>query len=256
MSNGVHSYEITVEDEDDNRASVSGKFFLDIPRSSGKLSDANSNSPNGSLQGTIAPFKEKVFNLPHSLTLRFPENSFAKDIHVDARVLSPTSFEIQSENETLRKKVELTWKVNDPALRLYRRLKRRWSYVECRNDGGFLTARISRGTGEFALLRDKTPPILGKIEFSRRNPFYRSVAPKDFRRVFVYFKVSDRLSGVNTDNILLKIGKERHFCEYDVDKHAAVCQVDLNLLRNEKKVEVIVSDNAGNERRVESRTRL
>lgn len=256
VSNGVHSYEITIEDEDDNRASVSGKFVLDIPRSSGKSSEANSDFPNGSLREKIAPFKEKVFNLSPSLTLRFPENSFAKDIHVDARLLSPTSFEIQSKNETLRKKVELTWKVNDPALRLYGKLKRRWSYVECRNDGGFLTARIGYRTGEFALLHDETPPIVGKIGFSRKNPFYESVAPKDFKRVFVYFKVSDRLSGVDTDNILLKIGKEKHFCEYDVDKHAAICQVDLNQLRNEKKVEVIVSDNAGNERRVESRTRL
>jgi hypothetical protein len=247
--NGIHSYEIFIEDENGNRASVSGKFVLDVTQPPNKSSDSNS-------ELAVAPFKEKVFNLSPSLTLRFPENSFARDIDVEARLLSPTSFEIESENEMLRKKVELTWKVKDPALRLFRKLRRRWSYVECYNDGSFLRAKIGYRTGEYALLRDETPPVVGKIRFSKRNPFYRSVAPEDFKRVFVYFKVSDRLSGINTDDILLIIGKQKYLCEYDVDKHAAVCQVGLDQLRSEKKVQVIVSDNAGNERRVVSRTKL
>ena len=247
--NGNHSYEISIEDEDGHRASVSGKFVLDIPRPSDKSLDSNSDL-------SITPYKEKIFNLSPSLTIRFPANSFARNIDVEARLLSPTSFEIESENEMLRSKAELTWKVKDPALRLYRKLKRRWSYVDCYNDGSFLRAKIGYRTGVFALLRDKTPPVVGKVRFSKRNPFYRSVAPKDIKRVFVYFKVSDRLSGVNTDDILLNVGKQKYLCEYDVDKHAAVCQVDLDQLRSEKKVSVIVSDNAGNERRVVSRTRL
>ncbi|HUI31345.1 MAG TPA: M23 family metallopeptidase [Candidatus Acidoferrales bacterium] len=247
--NGTHSYEISIEDEDGNGASASGKFVLNLPRSSNSSSDATAGL-------SISPFKEKVFNLSPSLTLRFPENSFAKEIDIDARLLSQNSLEIESENEMLRKKVELTWRVNDPTLRLYRRLRRRWSYIECSNDGSFLRAKIGYRTGVFALLHDEMPPIVGKIRFSNKNPFYRSAAPKDFKRDFVYFKVSDRLSGVNTDNIFLKVGDEKLFCEYDSKKHSAVCQVDADKLRDERKVEIIVSDNAGNERRVVSRIRF
>ncbi len=249
ISNGVHSYEISIQDEDGNHASVNGKFILDIPRSSNKSSASDADP-------ALTTFKEKVLNLSPSLTLRFPENSFVRNVDVDARLLSPTSFKIESGNEALRKKVELTWKITDPSLRLFRKLKRRWSYIECTNDGNFVTAKIGYRTGEFALLRDKTPPFVGKIRFSRQNPFYRSVGKKDFNRVFVYFKVSDLLSGINTDNILLKVGDEKFLCEYDVDKHAAICQVNAAELRGRKKVEVVVCDNAGNEKSVVSRTKF
>jgi murein DD-endopeptidase MepM/ murein hydrolase activator NlpD len=249
FSNGTHTYEISVEDENGNHASVTGKFVLSISRSTEKSSLRDSDL-------AIQPFKEKVFNLSPSLTLRFPENCFARDIDVEAKLLSPTSFEVESENEMLRKKVELTWKVSDSSLRLYGRLRARWSYVACRNDGSFLTAKLGYRTGVFALLSDETPPAVGKIKFSRQNPFYRTVAPKDSKQVFVYFKVSDRMSGVNTDDILLRVGTQEYFCEYDVDKHAAVCLVDVGQLRSHKKVEVIVSDNAGNERKVVSKIKI
>ncbi len=249
FSKGVHTYEISVEDEDGNRAAVSGKFTLDVSHSLGKSSGADSVL-------TIQPFKEKIFNLSPSLTLRFPENSFARNIGVQARLLSPASFEVRSGNEMLRKKAELTWKVNDPSLQLFRRSRTRWSYVASSNDGRFLTAKIGFGTGVFALLRDKTPPTVGRIRFSRRNPFYRSVAPRDFKQVFVYFKVSDRLSGVNTDDIFLRVGAQKYLCEYDIDKHAAICQIGIDQLRSEKRVEVIVRDNAGNERSVVSKIKL
>lgn len=253
FANGMHTYEISVGDEDGNKALVRGKFVLDIaPRAS-----SAQNAPI-----TIAPFKERVMNLSPALTLRFPANCFAKDVNIEARQLSSSSFEIGPETEMLRKKVEATWKVGDPKLRLFRRIVNHrqnssdWSYVACENDGKILTAEIGYKIGQFALLLDGDPPVVERIRFSKKNPFYRSVAPPDFSRVFVYFRVSDRLSGIDTDDILLKVGKEQYLCEYDVDKHAAICQVDANLLRREKKVEVVVRDNAGNERRVVSRVRM
>ena len=249
IANGVHYYEISIEDEAGNRAAIKGTFVLDIPPSASKSSTSKPDI-------VVAPFKEKVFNLSPDLTLRFRENSFARDIKVEASLLSSTSFEIESQKEMLRKKVELTWKVNDTALGLYRKSRRGWSFVDSRNDGHLLTAKIGYQTGQFALLRDETPPIVGKIRFSRKDPFYKSVAPKDFGRVFVYFKVADHLSGINTDKILLKVGRKEYFCEYDMDKHAAVCQVEANQLKSMGKVTVAVSDNAGNERTVVSRIKF
>ncbi len=247
--NGVHSYKISIEDEDGNQASVEGKFMLEILHSSTKNSDKH-------LQISIAPFKERVIKPSPALTIVFPEDCFDKDIDVNVQVLSPTRIQIDSRRMKVRKKVELTWKVSDPTLRLYRRLKKRWSFIGCENDGKFLTAKIGYLSGEFALMHDNTPPTVQKIRVSRQNPFYRSVAPKDFRNVFVYFRVADQQSGINTDRILLKVGSQEYFCEYDVDKHAAICQVDTSELRKATKVLAFVSDNAGNERRIETRNKF
>ncbi len=246
IQNGTHSYEIVVEDEHDNRASVSGKFVLDIP---GSLKNSSAAGP------TIAPFLEKIVRLSPDLTIDFPANCFTKNIDVDVKMLSQKSFEILSSEEPLRRKVNVTWKVDDSKLRLFRKTRNRWSYVDCNNDGKVLTAKIGYRTGEFALLRDDTPPVIGRIGFARKNPFYRSVIPTNLNKAFVYFKVSDKLSGVNTDEIILRVGDKKFLCEYDCDKHAAICQVDARLLRQEKKVEVVVQDNAGNEKVSQTRFR-
>ncbi len=251
FSNGIHTYEISVADENGDYASVTGKFVLDIPRSN--------ITAKGSLEHasvTIAPFEEKIIKPSPSLTLKFPANCFVKYIGVDAKRLSADSFVIEPTGKPLRKKIQVTRKVDDPKLQLFRKLKNRWSYIPCDNDGKVLTGEIGYKTGEFALLRDNEPPTVGKIRVSKKNPFYRSVAPNEFNRVFVYFKVADRLSGIDTDDILLKVGRRKYLCEYDVDKHAAICKVDAGLLRREKKVEVVVRDHAGNERSVVSRARF
>ncbi|MFZ1081769.1 MAG: M23 family metallopeptidase [Candidatus Kryptoniota bacterium] len=246
IQNGAHNYEIVVEDENGNHASVFGEFVLNI---SGTQKNSSVADP------TIEPFKEKVSSLSPDLTIEFPANCFTKNIDVEARMISRNSFEISSLEEPLRKKVNVTWKVDDPKLRLFRKTRNRWSYVDCSNDGKELTAKIGYRTGEFALLRDDTPPVIGRIRFARKNPFYRSVIPTNLNKAFVYFKVSDKLSGVNTDEILLRVGDEAFLCEYDCDKHAAICQVDVSLLRQKKKVEVVVQDNAGNEKVSQTRFR-
>jgi len=251
VANGTHTYEISVRDERENTATVYGKFVLDISQSK-----KNASGQIGISDLAIAPFEDKQINLSPSLTLQFPDNCFAKNVDVEARMTSGSSFEITPDGESFRKRVEVNWKVSDAKLRLFKKLRTRWSYVDCTNDGKLLTAKIGYRTGKFALLRDDTPPVVEKIRFARKNPLYNSVAPTDFNTVFVYFKVSDRLSGVNTDDILLKVGDKNYLCEYDVDKHAAICRVDANLLRSEKKVHVVVQDNAGNERSVVSQTRF
>lgn len=249
--NGVHTYRITVSDEEHNSSTVTGKFVLDIPKSE-MIAESSGKDPSL----TIEPFEEHTFTPSSSLTVEFPENCFTKNVDVSVRQLTPDSFKIEPMDKHTRKRFRITWKVDDPKLRLFRKERARWSYVPCTNDGKVLTASVGYSTGEFALLRDDVPPIIERIHVSRRNPFYRSVAPKVFNRVFVYFRVADRLSGINTDDISLSIGKMHYLCEYDVDRRAAICEVDAKLLRREKKVTVVVSDNAGNVRTVVVRPRF
>ncbi len=243
FQNGRHDYSITVSDEDGNSATVSGEFFLNLRSATEDPVD-------------IEPFVGRVVRPTPALTLDFPRDAFLKDVDLEVSMISPTSFRISANGQRLRKKVRLTWKVSDPKLLLFERGRRRWSYVPCENKGGVLTAEVGYGTGEFGLLRDDTPPLVQRVYVSRRNPFYVSVAPTEFKRDFVYFRVSDNLSNVNTDEILLKLGSKSYFCEYDVDKHAAICKVDADLIRHEKRAEIIVYDHAGNERRVVSELRM
>lgn len=244
--NGTHTYEITVSDENGNTTSVTGRFVLNISKG------LNAKASISERRITIKPFAEETVEPMPGLTLRFPANAFVKDVHPVVRRISSTAFIVRADGESLRKKIWLTWKVNDSDLLLYRKGREGWEFIPCKNNGKTLTARIGYETGEFALLRDTTPPVVGKIRVSRRNPYYKSVAPTQFNRDFVYFKVFDKLSGINTDNILLKVGSKQFLCEYDVDKHAATCRVDDALLRLEKRVEVVVHDNAGNTRTVRS----
>ncbi len=246
LPNGTHLYEITVRDENGNSASVTGKFVLNIEPDKSDPDDPPS----------IEPFEGKVVNPSPGLELRFPRNAFLRDADVQVDMLSGTSFRIRSGGQELRKRVRLTWNVDDPKVQLFRKGRGSWIHVPCENNGKVLTANIGYEVGVFALIRDNTPPVVQKIRVSRRNPFYRSVAPADFGRDFVYFRVFDRLSNINTDNILLRVGTQDFLCEYDVDKHAAYCRVDAALLRREKRVEVVVHDNAGNSRTVISRLRL
>ncbi len=247
---GAHTYRITVSDEDGNSATVTGRFVLDIPKSE-MIAKGSAEDPSL----TIEPFKEHTFRPSSSLTVVFTANCFTKVIDIAVKQLSPSSFKIEPMDKHTRKRFRVIWKVDDPKLRLFRKERTRWSYVPCTNDGKELTADVGYSTGEFALLRDDVPPIIERVRVSRKNPFYWSVAPEVFNRVFVYFKVTDRLSGINTNDILLSVGKNHYLCEYDVDKRAAICEVDAKLLRREKKVTVVVSDNAGNERTVVTRPR-
>lgn len=248
--NGKHTYEISIEDEDGNRASVAGTFFLDIPSSAGKNANAG-----GNFMQSLQPFDERTISPSTSLTLNFPTNCFDRDVDVSVDQHSPTSFSILPANRQLRRRIDVVWKVDDRDVTLFRRVRNHWTPVFSKNDGKVLTAEIAYKTGEFSLQKDKTPPTVGKIRFARKNPFYISVAPNDLSRVFVYFKVSDSMSGVDTDHILLKVGDRTYLCEYDVDKHSAFCSVSRERLLAAKKVELSVHDNAGNERRIVSRTR-
>lgn len=239
LPNGTHTYRITIADENGNSTSVTGKFVLAIRAGRGALP-------------AITPFEQTTVDPMAGLKLQFPENAFAKDVNLIVTRISERAFRIRANGERLRKRVLLTWKVDDPKLMLYRKERRGWEHVACENDGKILKARIGYEIGEFSLIRDDNPPFVGKIRVSKRNPYYRSVAPTQFNRDFVYFRVSDKLSGINTDHILLKVGTQEFLCEYDVDRHAATCRVDADLLRRERKVEVVVSDNAGNSRTVVS----
>ena len=250
LKDGAHSYTITVSDEDGDSASVSGKFVLNL-KSGRAVAD-----PAGDELLTMLPFKEKVVSPLPGLTLRFPVNAFVRDVDLEVTSISPTAFRIRASGESLRRRVQLTWKVSDPKVQLFRKGRRNWIHVPCMNNGKSLTADIGYEIGEFALIRDNTPPVVRRIRVSRKNPFYRSVAPTQFRRDFVYFRVFDKLSNINTDDILLKVGNQNFLCEYDADKHAAICRVDAGLLRRERKVEIVVRDNAGNERTITSRLRL
>lgn len=247
---GPHSYEITVGDESGHTTSVRGKFVLNI----GRKTDGKTGTGEKSI--AIRPFKEETAIPMPGLVLRFPADAFVKDVRPAVTRLSARAFDLRANGESLRKRIGLAWKVDDPGLRLYRKGTEGWEYVRCKNDGKLLTAEIGYELGEFALLRDNTPPVVERIRVSRRNPYYRSVAPTQFDRDFVYFKVFDKLSGINADDILLKVGSRQFLCEYDIDKHAAACRVDDSLLRKERKVEVVVRDNAGNTRTVASEIAL
>ncbi|MCL5020948.1 MAG: hypothetical protein M1339_04640, partial [Bacteroidetes bacterium] len=201
-------------------------------------------------------FRERVVTPIPGLTLRLPADAFVRNVDLEVNRISATSFRIWADGESPRKSILVTWSVDDPKVQLFRMGRRSWIHIPSENNGKVLTARIGYETGEFALIRDNTPPVVRRIRVSSKNPFYRSVAPTEFNRDFVYFRVFDNLSNVNTDNILLKVGTQRFLCEYDVDKHAAICRVDAGLLRRERKVEVIVCDNAGNERTVVSSLRF
>ena len=245
ISNGAHTYVITVKDEDGDSTSVTGKFLLDLDKSA-----IDRDTP------AIHSFDEKDFSPMPGVTLHFPANAFVENVDLEVRRISNYAFVVESDGKPLRKRVLLTWKVDDPKLQLFRRGRYGWIHELCRNDGNVLTARIGYETGEFVLIRDDIPPSVGRIRVSRKNPFYRSVAPGEFGRYFVYFSVFDDMSNVNTDDILLKVGSQKFLCEYDVDKRSAVCRVDAALLRREKYVEVLVRDNAGNQRTVRSRLRF
>ncbi len=240
LSDGTHTYTITVADENGNSTSVTGKFVLAI--------HGGKDAPPA-----IKPFRQTTITPMAGLTLRFPEDAFAKDVNLVVTRISERAFKIRANGGRLRKRVALTWKVNDPKITLCRKERRGWEHVPCENDGTLLKASLGYEIGEFSLIRDENPPFVGRVRVSKRNPYYRSVAPAQFNRDFVYFKVSDKLSGINTDDILLKVGTQEFLCEYDVDKHAATCRVDADLLRRERRIEVVVSDNAGNKRIVVSK---
>jgi hypothetical protein len=242
LPDGKHTYEITVKDEDDNSSSVTGRFILELNKSKEKQGPPE-----------IQPFAGKDVSPMPGVTLHFPADAFVENVDLEVRKVSESAFVMESEGKPLRRKVLLTWKIDDPKLQLFRRGRHGWIHEPCRNDGHVLTARIGYETGEFALIRDDVPPSVGIIRVSKKNPFYRSVAPTEFRRYFVYFKVFDNLSNVDTDDIFLRAGTQEFLCEYDVDKRAVVCNVDAALLRREKYVEILVRDNAGNRRTVKSR---
>lgn len=250
ISSGMHNYEIIVGDENGNITRVNGKFVLDM------RNGFDGKDPGGERNVLMKPFEGKTITPMPGLTLHFPSNAFVKDIRLYIRSLSATAFVVRANHESLRKKIRLTWKIDNPELQLYRKTHGGWDYVSCANDGKVLTAKIGYELGEFALLRDDTPPEVENILVSRKNPYYRSAAPTHFRRDFVYFRVFDTLSGIDTDDILLKVGSEQFLCEYDADKHAATCGIDDGLLRKERLVRVVVRDNAGNERVVSSRIAL
>ncbi len=245
LPNGKHTYEITVKDEDGDSALVTGGFILELNKSKEER-----DLPE------IKPFAGKDVGPMPGVALHFPSNAFAENVDLEVRRVSEYAFVIESDGKPLRRRVLLTWKVDDPKLQLFRRGRHGWIHEPCRNDGHVLTARIGYETGEFALIRDDVPPSVGRVRVSRKNPFYRSVAPTDFNRYFVYFRVFDNLSHVDTGDILLRVGKQEFLCEYDVDKRAVVCSVDAALLRREKYAEVVVRDNAGNQRTVRSRLRF
>lgn len=245
LSNGTHTYVITVKDENGNSASVTGKFILDLEKP-GTVLDLP----------PVHPFVERDISPMPGVMLHFPRNAFVENVDLEVRQVSENAFVIESDGNPLRRRVLLTWKVDDPKLQLFRRGRHSWIHEPCSNDGHVLTARIGYEPGQFALIRDDIPPSVGKIRVSRKNPFYVSVAPAEFGRYFVYFKVFDNLSNVDTDDILLRVGTQEFLCEYDVDKRAVVCKVDAALLRREKYVEVLVRDNAGNRRTVKSRLRF
>ena len=249
--NGTHSYTITVEDENGNKATLDGKFVLNIPHTS----VAGAGVPAYS---RILPFREKTISPAPGLTIKFPGDCFAKDVDVTVRMESPESFSISPSDRMLRRKIEVRWNVEDDNLHLFRRVRNHWSYVPGQTgSNNILSAGIGYKTGEFALIRDNAPPAIGRLRFSRKNPFYvvfsgKAADPslKDFRRVFVYFNVSDRMSGVDPDDIIVKVGNQKFLCEYDVDKHAASCLIDAREIRSAKSVEVSARDNAGNVRKV------
>ncbi len=254
VSNGTHTYEIKVADENGNSTSIKGKFVLDIGK--GKQSAGK--------PIVVKPFKEEVFSPLPGLTLRFPADAFVKSVNVKVSRVSSRAFTIRADGASLVKRIPATWKVNDRRFGLFRKDRSGWTPVSYTNDGRILKARIGYELGEFALIKDEKPPVVERIRVSKRNPLYRSVAPPDLRRDFVYFRVFDNLSNINTDDILLKVGEEKFICEYDSDKHTVLCRVDADMLRRVdadmlrrvRKVEVIVRDNAGNESKVTSRLRI
>lgn len=245
LPNGKHDYKITVKDENGDSSSVTGAFVLQL------------NGPKETpAPPTISYFAEKDVSPMPGVALHFPKNAFVENVDLEVKRVADNAFNIKSDGMPLRKRVLLTWKVDDPKLQLFRRGRYGWIHEPCMNDGDVLTARIGYETGEFAAIRDDVPPSVGRIMVSRKNPFYVSVAPTDFKRYFVYFRVFDNMSRVDTDDILLRVGTQKFLCEYDIDKRAAICNVDAALLRREKYVEVEVRDNAGNRRVVKSRFSL
>jgi len=138
LSNGLHDYSISVKDEDGNTATVSGKFDLQIPR----MKQVSGKSSNKDVP-IILPFTGETFNPLPGLTVTFPANCFVRNEDIVVSRTSPNSFKIEPAKLPLRKQVEVVWKVDDPNLRLYRKLGTRWSYVSCRNDDGVLSANIT-----------------------------------------------------------------------------------------------------------------
>ncbi len=247
FKNGKHTYRIIVEDENGDAAYATGSFELDIPRETKNGDPGNSCAPV-----PMERFTAQTLSPISGLTLRFPNDCFDRKVKISAVSLSENSFRIKPGMEHIRRPVQVLWKVDDPKLQLFRKGRRSWIHISSSNNGKILTAKITYETGTFALLRDDVPPAIGRVRASSLNPFYNSVAPRQFNRVFVYFRMFDKLSGINTNRILLKIGRRNYLCEYDVDKHSAICQVDRSNLSMHSKIEVIAYDNAGNETRVYS----
>ncbi len=247
LLNGIHSYELTVKDENGDSTFVSGKFDLEIPRHKTPKGFADSDQLR-----PIPRFDEETLAPIPGLTLKFPGDCFARNINLKVVPLSSSSFKVDPDKEPIRKGIRVNWKVSDPKLQLYRKGRKSWIHISSRNNGHNLTAHITFETGTFALLLDDMPPVVGPLRTSSSNPFYKSVAPKQFNILFVYFRVFDRMSGINTDRIFLKIGGQDYLCEYDADMHSAICRVNRGILKVPTKVQAIVSDNAGNITRVNS----
>lgn len=113
-----------------------------------------------------------------------------------------------------------------------------WIFQTDRPDAGgrFLTATLTRTLGELAVLSDNEPPKLGRLRLVSRN-----------RGVFVGFRYSDNLSGVDTDEIKLYIDGKLVIPEIDGEHRQVWYQSDTALDRGKHTLTLSVRDRMKNE---------
>jgi len=124
----------------------------------------------------------------------------------------------------------------------YRRDRNTWSYIttERNPSTGTLSGDIDY-PGAFAVLVDDDPPTIRKVRPARGSKIAN-------RRPVIRFEMFDDLSGIGSDaDVVLTIDGEWVPVEYDVDTRNAKAQPREPLSLGEHRVEIAVTDQAGNE---------
>ncbi len=146
-------------------------------------------------------------------------------------------------------RIELTYPpevANQQQLGIYGRSTNGWYFVGNAQKAGapILSASIG-GFGEYAVVRDSLPPTI-----TRLRPAHGDSIANGQPTLRVYFK--DDLSGVAGESgVIMRLDGEEVICEYDPIRNTAFFVPYSPISRGGHTVEVEITDNAGNSKKVE-----
>ena len=177
--------------------------------------------------------------------IHFPAQSTFDELSVAAFTTTFQGFpalQIQPNTAPLRRNVTIEWFVNkidtlgaNPQLFHYDRCRDRFSHVPSTLIGNTLHAQTSN-LGEFVVFSDSTPPEISGIQLVQKN----------WGAWQVEIIVADQYSGIDFNNSEIRVNGIRGITEYDFEEDILIFLHPDFAPEESNRIEVIVSDNAGN----------